>query len=241
MPLLFGSSRRDQVHLLSTLQSLNPASVAGLAAALSWSERKTERIVREVATARESLVVYDAGRRLVSIRRASPAASVAISGGVAAPSSPPSPASGSALRSPEPPAVAAKMRCPTCQVALLPTTTGEAAVCPKCGRLSTRSLAAAPRRPGPEAAPVAIGDAPVPLETGRTVVHSGDRRSQELLAAWVTARPIPCPRCRTTLRHRGVGEYGCPSCGHLVTFETSFSRRDDARAPVPPGPASRSA
>jgi uncharacterized Zn finger protein (UPF0148 family) len=115
-------------------------------------------------------------------------------------------------------------RCARCQVPLLATATGDAAVCPKCGQMSTRrvrpasTLAPAPDAPG-WAAPAPPTAA---AENARTVVQSGDRRSQELFAAWVTSRPIPCPRCRSTLQHLGVGEYGCPSCGHRVAFETNL-------------------
>ncbi|HZY91278.1 MAG TPA: hypothetical protein VFG07_00680 [Thermoplasmata archaeon] len=225
MAFLFGSSRRDQIHLLSTLQSLNPTSVAGLAAALSWSERKTERIVREVAGAHESVVAFDPARRTVSIRRA-PAATPAParSGAVASQATVPVAPSPSVPATPPllPKEFGGTARCPTCQVPLVPTASGEAAVCPECGQLSTRrGRPSAPARGAAE--PSSDTATPVPLESGRTVVHSGDRRSQELFAAWVTSRPIPCPRCRTPLRHRGVGEYGCPSCGHRVTFETSVS------------------
>jgi len=45
-----------------------------------------------------------------------------------------------------------------------------------------------------------------------------DRQAQEMFAAWVTARPIPCPRCHAPLNHRGVQSYACPACGEMVTF-----------------------
>lgn len=231
MSFLFGSSRRDQVHLLSTLQSLHATSVAGLSAALSWSERKTERVLRDVVGQVGTSVHYDTARRTVRIVRASRGADLpaAVSGGSMVEPTPP-PASGP---SPVPALTNAPIlpkefggagRCPRCQVPLLAAATGDAAVCPQCGQMSTRRVrpastmtppAAEPARPSPSpAAPVA--------ENGRTVVESGDRRSQELFAAWVTSRPIPCPRCRSTLQHRGVGEYGCPSCGHRVAFETNL-------------------
>jgi len=231
MGLLFGSSRRDQVHLLSTLQSLNPTSVAGLAAALSWSERKTERTVRSLATGHAPLLVFDPHRRMVGVRHRDAApTSAAISGAIAAPATPAA----------APTAVAPgldlgpRARCLHCDVPLVATSSGGTSVCPECGRLSSRRVAstAAPveatRTPPPHPTPP-----PAPIESGRTVVHEGDRRSQELFAAWVTARPIPCPRCRTALRHRGVGEYGCPSCGHRVAFETSVAHLSLPR----PGPS----
>lgn len=235
MPFPFGPSRRDQVHLLSTLQSLNPTSVAGLAAALSWSERKTERVIRDIAGAHPSQIAYDPARRMVSIRSVPAAAPpMSISGGVAmAPTLSPTPPTPSPSPTPVAPPLLPKAfggtaRCPTCGVALVATSTGDAAVCPQCGQISTRRGRVSAAAPAPTPSPSGPA-APVPVESGRTVVHAGDRRSQELFAAWVTARPIPCPRCRTTLRHRGVGEYGCPSCGHRVTFETSVGGIGSAR------------
>jgi len=234
MSLLFGASRRDQVHLLSALQSLQPTSLAGLSAALSWSERKTERVLREVAASHEAPILFDPVRRMVTIRSAKSSHSTTVSGGVAAAAATDPPAVKLASAPPLvlPKSFPSSARCPACGEALLPTATGDASVCPSCGELSTRrGRAAAPvASPAtPESAP-----GPVPVESGRTVVHSADRRSQELFAAWVTSRPIPCPRCRTALKHRGVGEYGCPSCGHRVTFETSVGGIGSQAAAAPP-------
>ena len=233
MGLLFGPSRRDQIHLLSALQSLNSTSVAGLAAALSWSERKTERVVRDVLTLHSSPVTFDDRRRVVAIRRPSAApqtVAASISGGVAAPIPPaPPPPLPVAL----PRSFGGAGRCPSCHAALVATATGDASVCPKCGHLSNRPVAA-PLSASAPAPPPALSDPPA--QDVATLVHGGDRRSQELFAAWVTSRPIPCPRCRATLQHRGVGEYGCPSCGHRVAFETTlggFGKTAPA-APVSP-------
>jgi uncharacterized Zn finger protein (UPF0148 family) len=239
MSFLFGPSRRDQVHLLSTLQSLHTTSVAGLAAALSWSERKTEKVLREAIATSGGSVRYDPARRTVTV---APAQAVAtnpsISGGHAAPPAPasvPAPTPSPAALLPK--AFGGSARCARCGVPLLPTASGEGAVCPQCGQISTRRGVSAPANPRPpDAAPPPLPTPPDP-ENDRETIHAGDRRSQELFAAWVTARPIPCPRCRTTLQHRGVGEYGCPSCGHRVAFETSLGGvpRPPA-APVPAGP-----
>lgn len=236
MAFLFGSSRRDQVHLLSTLQSLNTTSVAGLAAALSWSERKTERVLREVVGQTGTAVRYDAARRTIRVVGTHAAVEVptGVSGGVAsAPAAP-------AVAAPTPIAPTPILpkefggagRCSRCEVPLLNVATGDAAVCPKCGQMSTRRARPAAAATAPEPARAAAPSAPH-AENGRTVVESGDRRSQELFAAWVTSRPIPCPRCRSTLQHRGVGEYGCPSCGHRVVFETNLPA-GAARAPTAP-------
>lgn len=236
MAFLFGSSRRDQVHLLSTIQSLNTASVAGLAAALSWSERKTERVLREVMGQTGTALRFDAARRTVRVvgAPATPELPASVSGAVAAPVAPP------AVAPVAPTPILPKEfggagRCARCQVPLLTVATGDAAVCPKCGQMSTRRArpAAAVDAQGPEPARASVAASPSPPrgENGRTVVEAGDRRSQELFAAWVTARPIPCPRCRSTLQHRGVGEYGCPSCGHRVAFETNNLPAANGRPP----------
>jgi uncharacterized Zn finger protein (UPF0148 family) len=236
MGLLFGPSRRDQIHLISALQSLNSTSVAGLAAALSWSERKTERVVRDVLTLHGSPVTFDVRRRVVAIRRSSAAPQTvpaSISGGVAAPTAPTPPAALEPLPIALPRSFGGAGRCPSCHAALIATATGDASVCPKCGHLSNRPVAAPDSTSAPEA-PAAAAELP-PRDVA-TLVHGGDRRSQELFAAWVTSRPIPCPRCRSTLQHRGVGEYGCPSCGHRVAFETTlggFGKTPPA-APVAP-------
>ena len=249
MSFLFGSSRRDQVHLLSTLQSLHTTSVAGLSAALSWSERKTERVLRDVVGQVGSSVHYDAGRRTVRVVGASSGGELATdrSGGTMVATVPPPATAQTPVPSLSngpilPKEFGGAGRCARCQVPLLATATGDAAVCPKCGQMSTRRVRPAATVVAPAASEPARAapSPPAPVaENGRTVVESGDRRSQELFAAWVTARPIPCPRCRSTLQHRGVGEYGCPSCGHRVAFETSLpagTGRGPA-APVTAGPA----
>jgi uncharacterized Zn finger protein (UPF0148 family) len=49
----------------------------------------------------------------------------------------------------------------------------------------------------------------------------------------MSAKPIPCPKCRTPLRHRAWSEYVCPACGQSV----KFPKANEPRAPpavVPP-------
>ena len=75
----------------------------------------------------------------------------------------------------------------------------------------------------PAAAPAPKGSPELSLE---------DRRSQELFAAYVSAKPIPCPKCRTPLRHRALSEYVCPACGQTVRFP----KMGEARAPTAPTP-----
>ncbi|MGB6501658.1 MAG: hypothetical protein WBG19_09750, partial [Thermoplasmata archaeon] len=110
---------------------------------------------------------------------------------------------------------ALKTLCPSCHVPLLLTGSGKLAVCPECGRLSSEKV---PEPSGPVPVP------PTAAERSAATESSTDRRSQELFAAYVTARPIPCPKCRTPLRHRGVAEYACPSCGAAVRFPKAAER-----------------
>ncbi len=244
----FGPSEQDLEHLRSTVQSLGTTSVPGLAAALSWRERKTEKLLAHELGRPGTPITYDPGRRLVRWARPLPNLSPAPTGARA-----PEPVPVRAER-PQLPAGPApspvftpaglKTLCPSCRVPLQSTGSTNLAVCPQCGRLS--SVRASPAV-GPEAAPPAgtsaagappartVPSAPLPA-TSTTTVGDGtppvaDRRSQEMFAAWVTAKPIPCPKCRTPLRHRGVREYVCPSCGHQVKFT---SPEPTAPAPAPP-------
>ena len=238
----FGPSEQDLEHLRSTVQSLGTTSVPGLAAALSWRERKTEKLLAHELGRPGTSISYDPGRRLVRWARPLPNLPPA-------PSAPPAPTHEVATRAP-PPAPAPvftpaglKTLCPSCRVPLQTTGTASLAVCPQCGRLSsvrtaaTASLEAAspppaPSRPAPATTPVpAPARSPASTTTVGDGVRSADRRSQEMFAAWVTAKPIPCPKCRTSLRHRGVSEYVCPSCGHQVRFASP-----EAAAPAAPAP-----
>src|SRR5258708_22625673 len=131
MGLFFGSSRRDQVHLLSTLQSLDRTSIAGLAAALSWSERKTERVTQEIVASHGSQIAFDTARRIVAVRHATqvtPAPAV-----VAAPTSAVI-ATSVSRTSP----FGSGIRCTSCGAALVATAQGDSSVCPQCGHLSSR-------------------------------------------------------------------------------------------------------
>ena len=207
-----GPSRQDQEQVLSTLHSLGSTSVPGLAAALSWPERRTQRALEEALRDGSQPVRYDPVTRAVRWLAAPlPAAPPT-------PAAPrPAPVAPTSAVHELPAAWGAKARCPSCQTPLQPTGTGTGYFCPQCGRLTSAGAARAAEPPPPP-----------PLPNGPP---TADRRSQELLAAWVTARPIPCPRCRTTLRHRGVAEYVCPACGHQVRFERTTA------LPAPTGAA----
>ena len=215
MVSLFGRSEEEHERLRTTVKTLGVTSVPGLAAALAWRERKTERLLAHELSRPGTQLVYEPGRRLVRWRRPPPvpveppvAARPPAAPAAAVPPARPPVAPAPVLRG-----TALKTLCPHCRVALISTGSGKLAVCPECGRLSSERP---PSSPGP-AAPEPGADPPV--ATVRAPAETAvDRRSQELFAAYVTARPIPCPKCRTPLRHRGVAEYSCPSCGQSVRF-----------------------
>jgi len=237
MSLLFRPSEHDRQALQSAVRSLRETTVAGLAAALSWRPRKVERLLVDELTRPGALMAYDPARRVV--RWAPPVSTVWSANPAAAPPPPPPRPQvdlGPTLAAPPPVLRSGGLRaqCPSCHVSLAASTSASLNVCPQCGRLfSSRTATAGDGdRPAPAEAPE--DDAKPP-----TTVYS-DRLSQELLAAYVTARPIPCPRCRTTLRHRGVSEYSCPSCGETVRFgaggipSTAPGPRSPLAAPSPP-------
>jgi predicted RNA-binding Zn-ribbon protein involved in translation (DUF1610 family) len=220
MAALFGPSEQDLERLRSTVQSLGTTSVPGLAAALSWRERKAEKLLAHELHRPGTPLAYDPGRR--TVRWAALAAAVA----AGAPPAVPDTSRSAAMRPPPAPApvftpAGVKTLCPSCHVALQSTGSGSLAVCPQCGRLSSiRSSVSG--RADPPAAPV-TAPRPTPTSAGDSPAPLSDRRSQEMFAAWVTAQPIPCPKCRTPLRHRGVSEYACPACGQMVKFPTISS------------------
>jgi predicted RNA-binding Zn-ribbon protein involved in translation (DUF1610 family) len=232
MSLLFRPSEHDREALQSAVRSLRETTVAGLAAALSWRTRKVERLLVDELTRPGTVMAYDPARRLV--RWAPPLSHV----WSAPPPSAPEPEAprprvdlGPALAAPTPVLRAGGLRaqCPSCHVALAASTTSSLNVCPQCGRLFTARIANGPGAEPEPAAPARTDGPRAP-----TTVYS-ERLSQELLAAYVTARPIPCPRCRTPLRHRGVSEYSCPSCGETVRFGSGGTAM--SVAPAKPGAA----
>ncbi len=231
MAAFFGPSEQDLERLRSTVQSLGTTSVPGLAAALSWRERKAERLLAHELARPGTPITYDPGRRTVRWARPLP---------IPPPASANDPSTSTRIElgrpgmAPAPVLTPSGLRtlCPSCHVPLQSTGTGSLAVCPQCGRLSSA-------RTGPPAGATAPPAAPPPSATPTSTAPTtptpsalGDRRSQELFAAWVSAKPIPCPKCRTPLRHRGVSEYACPACGHMVQFPTTASVV--AGAPVGP-------
>ncbi len=239
MVSLFRTSAHDLETLRSTVSSLRETTVPGLAAALSWRPRKVEKLLIEELTRPGTSMAYDPARRVVrwvpvtaTVWKMPPPPPPAPT---ATPPSRPQLDLGPTLSAP-PPVVRGnglKSQCPSCHVALAASTSPSLSVCPRCGRLfSPRNLPSSPASPPPEPTGSAPRPATAPApETRPSGPSPMDRRSQELLAAYMTAKPIPCPRCRTALRHRGLSEYGCPSCGEVVRFR-SDSVVIDNRAPA---------
>lgn len=197
---LFGGEARDRARVLATVPTTGSTTVDRLAAELKWPRDRTVRAVERLSAGSSGLQ-YDP--RSGTVRHGGPAP--------ASPAAPPSEAA-----APAPAAAPGRPGlCPDCRTRLAPTGSPGTFYCPSCGTLESRS-------PVPPPAPAAAAPGPA---TG-----AGDRRTQELFAAWVTASPIPCPRCRQPLAHRGVESYACPACGERVTFG------DDGVATVePPG------
>lgn len=226
---LFGRTDEELERLRTAVRMLGTTSVPGLSVALSWREHKTEKLLAMELARPGTQVIYEPGRRLVRFAHPIPMPPPAIS--VPAPpvvaeagALPPRPAPlvlrGSVL----------KAQCPSCHVALLPTGSTNLSVCPECGRLSSERTSE-PATPAPP--PVA----PVSGDGGsRPPIAMTDRRSQEMFAAYVTSRPIPCPKCRTPLRHHGVSEYVCPSCGQLIRFPAAVGPGTVVTAPPLPQP-----
>lgn len=208
MVSLFGRSGDEHERLRTTVRTLGVTSVPGLSAALSWRERKTEKLLAQELARPGTDIVYEPSRRIVRWRRPPAAAPAPVP--EAAPAAPGAARPERDLPGPSPVlrGTALKALCPHCHVALLSTGSGKLAVCPECGRLSSeRVTELASTAPAPTAVVVTKDGEPF-----------ADRRSQEMFAAYVTSRPIPCPKCRTPLRHRAVAEYSCPSCGQQVRF-----------------------
>lgn len=216
MSLFGGRSRAQREHVFATLRSLGPTTtLEGLSAALSWSPRHTDRVLRDVTSKPEGAAIrYD--RVAGTVAWTLPSAPSVPPATLGAPATPPPAASTPAL----PRAWGASPKCAACQVVLEPTGTG-GMYCPHCGRLATSAGSSRVAAPAPS--PV-VGPTPPTRPAPSPVPHpldASDRRAQEMFAAWVTASPIPCPKCRTPLRHRGVASYGCPACGAQIAFERS--------------------
>lgn len=231
---IFGSSEDDLERLRATVESLGTTSVPGLAAALSWRRRKAEKLLAVELGRPGTPLVYEPGRRTVRWGRSleRPEAEGRSTATADAPRSAPlRPRTSASI------GTSWKAVCPACHVPLIATGSTSLAVCPQCGRIANprssptsapASTPAAPATPAPVVTPSVASAAT--SETPEESSAVGDRRAQELFAAYVTSQPIPCPKCRTPLKHRGVSEYVCPSCGHSVRFPS---------AGPPPAPSSK--
>ncbi len=72
MAPLFGPSASDLEHLRSTVRALGKTSVPGLSAALSWRERKTEKLLAHELARPNTPLAYDPARRTVRWTAATP-------------------------------------------------------------------------------------------------------------------------------------------------------------------------
>lgn len=217
MVALFGPSTADLEHLRSTVRALGTTSVPGLAAALSWRERRTEKLLAHELARPNTPLLYDPSRRTVRwgfvVNDPPPPSQTPAA---------PRPATPMTPRAPPPiyTPTGLKTLCPNCHVALQSTGSAGLVVCPQCGRLSSARSGGIATGGSSTPAPPSAAPTPVVLSASPPAAATpvSDRRSQELFAAWVTNQPIPCPKCRTPLRHRGLSEYACPSCGQSVRF-----------------------
>jgi predicted RNA-binding Zn-ribbon protein involved in translation (DUF1610 family) len=214
MVSLFRRPGNDLDPLRDAVASLGSTTVPGLAAALGWRERRTEKALFEELARTGTPLAYDPALRLV--RWAS------VGDDPPSPSADPSPNAlpGAGSLPPHDPHAAltpsgVKQTCPSCRVPLVAAASGALVVCPHCGRLAHL------RNRG------VVGGSP-----NRTPPPLPDRRSEEMFAAYVNSGPIPCPKCQTPLRHRGVSEYGCPACGEVVRFGAAFIPTPSIQKPV---------
>ncbi|MCI4368068.1 MAG: hypothetical protein L3K09_00680 [Thermoplasmata archaeon] len=235
MSLLFGLSRRDRDLVVATVDRLGDTTVRKLSAVLSWPERRTRLFLERIAAEPGTEIAYSALLDTVARRRSAPVAFVPVPPPVAPTGAPPP---GPSLAPPPvelprlPRSYGGGARCSHCNVPFEPTGQGNITFCPNCGALSRATIrVSAPTAANARAAGVRPDEAPA---TSRPTPVAADRKSQEMFAAWVTARPIPCPRCRTSLKHRGVGQYICPSCGHSVAFPHGSSSLGTPLASPPP-------
>jgi predicted RNA-binding Zn-ribbon protein involved in translation (DUF1610 family) len=202
----FGSEAKDRAKLLAAVPTTGATSVDRLAASLNWPSPRVRKLL-EAVPVEELRYDPETGR----IERP---------GGPEPASPPATPAPGGAPGEVTPSAF--PRICPDCRTPLSPTGTPGTEYCTKCGDLVTRS-------PAPVGPPSAFSAATPTASSGGRL---NAEQTQTLLAAWITDRPIRCPRCLQPLTHRGVESYTCPGCGDRITFQN-----DGAVAETPPAAA----
>jgi DNA-directed RNA polymerase subunit RPC12/RpoP len=236
----FGSRSHDLDQLRATLPHLGRSTtVAGLAAALTWNERRVERTVREWERLEPMRVAFDPLSRSVRLLGVPAPPTMPAQAPADAPNAPAAVPTVEAVTAAVAPPTRPRweaVNCRSCGTPMEPTGTGSGLFCPSCGRLASGrpSTALPPLPSGPKTplAPSPSGAPTVETSTGHAV---SDRKSQEMFAAWATARPIPCPRCRAPLRHDGVGKYRCSACGESVRFSgENGAPKETGRALAPP-------
>lgn len=204
---LFDGGARDRAELLEALKRLGPTDVDRLSTTLQWPTQRTVRTLRGISGG----VRFDPASGSVG-----PLAAEA----TGAPKAPAAP--GTARAGPVSPAgdLPVPGACPECHGRLSATGTTGTFYCAACGHLETHESRA---------------PAPVPARTEARGASGAiePRVAQELIAAWVTSQPIPCPSCRTPLVHRGVQVYRCPACGEVIEFsDAGVSARPASAAPA---------
>jgi hypothetical protein len=205
MPL-FGGGAKDRAQLVRTLETLGPTSVDQLSAALAWRPTRTTRALRSLARP-GAAISFDAVAGIVRPAEAPGIVTPRESAATAAPATVNAP-----LSMPQAGDLPLPGACTVCHHPLSTTGTPGTFYCTHCGNLETKA-------PPPPAAPAASGSSSGVHREGGV----DDRQAQEMFAAWVTATPIPCPRCRQPLNHRGVQSYTCPACGERVRFAQTGS------------------
>jgi predicted RNA-binding Zn-ribbon protein involved in translation (DUF1610 family) len=225
----------ERQHAIATLRSLGTTSIPGLAAALSWSVPRTEKVLKELSRHGPPGLVYDG--RSGTIRwspptptparsappplptpSSNPSWSMSAARSASRPGTAPTPTASTAAPRPvsyrstvTPPAPSPSPRvapsdhalreCARCHTPLVPTGTVDEFACPMCGRR------------------ISAGGTLVSPSPGRTAGPAGpDPKVQQLIAAWATGQPAPCPHCRQPLRHTADGEFRCGSCGARISY-----------------------
>jgi len=238
----------ERQHAIATLQSLGTTSVPGLAAALSWSVPRTQKVLQDLSRHGPPGLLYD--HRTGTIRWGPSTTTAARS-----PSPPAASASStnwgvSGARGPAraiPPASPASAPVPSRPATYRPTVVPPAPTPPSRIGPSDHPMRECARCHTP-LVPTGVADEFACPMCGRRISSAGtlvspspsrsapapgpDPRIQALIAAWATGQPAPCPQCRQPLRHTTNGEFRCGSCGARIAYDPPES----SAAPLAGGP-----